>query len=601
MLVAVSVALIAWSWRKWPDIQVDYGQQLYLAWQLSEGQVLYRDIFYNYGPLTPYAMALWFRVFGASLTTMIVTNLLVFASIMSMQYRLLVLLSNRFAAFVATLVSLLVFSFSQYLYGGNYNYVTPYETTLTYGMLFGYASLTCLAELIRLRGQEVNSSRRQTVMLLLCGLSLALCFLTKPETFLAAIAAAVIGIAALTDSGTRWKDQCANVMRYGKPLSLAFLGTLLVSVCLLRLGLSWSESSQGVFRAWSAVWERQPTKMGFYREIMGTDKVADNLLTMIGWTAVYAVIIVWLGAFVWTIRKRNTSMIAAIVATAPIAIYTVFFGDGVVWEEVVRSLPVVLALLAALDLFKLTIAKQTESTEPAAQRRSWLRLAFTTYALAMMLKVVLNVRLSHYGFALAMPATMVAVMGLTAWIPDWFTKRERFGNAFALGVCAVLASIAFIQLRTSNFYYSNKTVSVGDGGDQFWADGRGDFVKMLIGRIKHHVQPDQTLIVLPEGISVNYLTRRANSTPYLNLMPPNMTMLGEANVIAKFERHPPDFVVLMHRDSEEFGAQYFGRDYGRHLFAWLTTHYHSVTLIGAMPLQSEQFGVLLLRRNDLKK
>jgi hypothetical protein len=65
-VVVVVYALGAWlSWRKWPDLLVDFGEQLYLPWRISEGSVLYRDVMYlTGGPLSQYYHAALFKVFG---------------------------------------------------------------------------------------------------------------------------------------------------------------------------------------------------------------------------------------------------------------------------------------------------------------------------------------------------------------------------------------------------------------------------------------------------------------------------------------------------------------------------------------------------------
>src|SRR3954471_958957 len=37
------------TWRKWSDLLVDFGSQLYIPWRLARGAVLYRDIHYITG------------------------------------------------------------------------------------------------------------------------------------------------------------------------------------------------------------------------------------------------------------------------------------------------------------------------------------------------------------------------------------------------------------------------------------------------------------------------------------------------------------------------------------------------------------------------
>ena len=84
---AVFLTLAAWSWRKWPDPIVDFGRELYVPWQITRGRVLYRDIASLFGPLSPYVNAFWFRVFGVSLTTLVVCNLAIFSAVLGGVYR----------------------------------------------------------------------------------------------------------------------------------------------------------------------------------------------------------------------------------------------------------------------------------------------------------------------------------------------------------------------------------------------------------------------------------------------------------------------------------------------------------------------------------
>jgi hypothetical protein len=68
-------------------------------------------------------------------------------------------------------------------------------------------------------------------------------------------------------------------------------------------------------------------------------------------------------------------------------------------------------------------------------------------------------------------------------------------------------------------------------------------------------------------------------------------------MLADVRAHPPDFVALVHRRSQEFGVGPFGRDprNGRELLAWVEAHYRRFDLVGAEPF-GEEFGVALLER-----
>lgn len=61
VLGCVFALLTAMTWRKWPDMLLDFGLQLYIPWKISTGAVLYRDLAYmTGGPLSQYFDAFLF-------------------------------------------------------------------------------------------------------------------------------------------------------------------------------------------------------------------------------------------------------------------------------------------------------------------------------------------------------------------------------------------------------------------------------------------------------------------------------------------------------------------------------------------------------------
>ena len=114
---ALFLGLTWWSWRKWPDPLIDFGRELYVPWQITEGRVLYRDIESLFGPLSPYVNALWFRLFGVSLTTLVICNLAILAATTAGIYHIVRVSTDRTTATVAGLATLLLFGFSQYRLG----------------------------------------------------------------------------------------------------------------------------------------------------------------------------------------------------------------------------------------------------------------------------------------------------------------------------------------------------------------------------------------------------------------------------------------------------------------------------------------------------
>ena len=97
----------ALTWRRWPDLIIDFGPQLYMPWQIAKGAVLYRDLFYLAGgPLSQYFHAALFKLFGVSFLTIIVSNLAVTAAMLLLIYHQFRNATDTFTATAITLALL---------------------------------------------------------------------------------------------------------------------------------------------------------------------------------------------------------------------------------------------------------------------------------------------------------------------------------------------------------------------------------------------------------------------------------------------------------------------------------------------------------------
>jgi hypothetical protein len=74
-IVGVAAALAWYTWGHWGNFQIDNGRELYVPAEILKGKLLFRDLWYMYGPLAPYLNALLFRIFGAQLTVLYVFGL----------------------------------------------------------------------------------------------------------------------------------------------------------------------------------------------------------------------------------------------------------------------------------------------------------------------------------------------------------------------------------------------------------------------------------------------------------------------------------------------------------------------------------------------
>jgi hypothetical protein len=580
-IALASVLLTAWSWEKWADVHIDFGNELYVAWRLAEGDALYGDIAQRNGPFSHYLNAVWFELFGVSIRTLVFCNLAVLAAICAMSWRIFRRACGRFTATATTLVLLGVFAFSQYVGIGNYNYVTPYHHSQTHGLALSLAMLLAFGEALR---------RAPAGWCAVAGAALGCVFLTKAELFLPAAAAAAFGLALVVVTARERALPAAGVFA-----AMALLPTgafFLYLGARMPAGLAW----QGVLGNWMHLGS-ESFGDPFYARIAGFDDVRGNLLAMLGAFAGIAVFAaVSLGADRLLARSR-AALPASAAAGAALFGVLVAWPTLVPWSELARALPLT-AGLACSGLIAVC-ARQRGDREALAR---WGPLAlYALLALALLAKLALRVRFGHYGFVLAMPATLLLVASLLHLLPARIAPgRGVLARALVTG--ALAAGVVFFLGRSSEFY-RRKDFPVGEGADRILAPSpftspRPQLIALALERLETLVPAQGTLLVLPEGIGLNYWLRRRNPIRHNLFLPTEIRAFGEEAMLAELRAHPPDAVALVHRRSDEFGVGSFGVDprNGRRLMAWVERGYRRVARLGAEPFGNQGFGVVLLRR-----
>jgi len=134
LLTLFTLWIVMRSWMRWIDPQIDFGVQLYIPWRITVGEHLGRDFVHPYGPLSSYLNAALFQVFGASIRTLVIANLAVYAAIVVLLHTLLRRAFGFIPAAVATFVGIAVFGFGHYTGVNNYTFAAPYAHEATHGI-----------------------------------------------------------------------------------------------------------------------------------------------------------------------------------------------------------------------------------------------------------------------------------------------------------------------------------------------------------------------------------------------------------------------------------------------------------------------------------
>ena len=352
---------------------------------------------------------------------------------------------------------------------------------------------------------------------------------------------------------------------------------MLVFFALFLRVEDWQVSARSVVSAWLPLWNTAITRDPFYQWCLGLDvaflhleKMVEHFTFIVVATAIYAL------AF----RRGTESRFKWIkplwmvlpLLVSPLLVLAVF-GD---WWGCGRALP----LLGLCTCVLLAVNYRKAAAKPAAI----FPLLWNVFGLVLLAKLGFFTRIWHYGFVLAMPA-FAGMVYLFIWLlPVMLEQKYRVrSNLFRLTACLVLL-IGFIKLfRHSESYYIQKHVPVQSDGDKIMTyepsvDPFQGRVELALSWVQKNVLPEATLAVLPEGVMINYLSRHVNPTPCLVWVPPVLAVFGQTNMAAAFEKNSPDYVVIIARNTSEFGVGSFGYDprYGMGLMQWIDDHYDRV-------------------------
>jgi hypothetical protein len=563
-LVALCFAILTvQTWRKWGDMLVDFGVQLYLPWQLSTGAVLYRDVSYlTGGPLSQYYHAWLFRLFGVSLLTIVVSNLVILFLLTALVYCCFYRISDAWTATVAGLALLLVFAFGHYTEYGIFNYVSPYSHELVHGLVLSIVVLWLLSRWLL---------EERIPLALLAGIGSGLVLLTKPEVFLALTLAQAAALALF------WWGKHKPVLLARSVLAMAS-GAVLAPAAFFLYFIqheSFPQSLRSALWAWTPVLTEGATNNNFYRWCMGLNAPAYHIKLILAETAGLAALV---GGYAALFRRKLEGW-AGMALFALAAVSAVYLAQAFHWGDCGYCLPGL--CLASLGL----LLWQARKNGPGQVQP--LPLLWGVFSLALLAKLGIFPRVWHYGFVLAMPAFLDGIYLLLWQLPGLLEncggRAGYFRTVITLGLL-----VGLVELRLdSQYIFDQRTALVGQGADRmlvfkpaFRASG------VTLGRVADWIQtntpPHCTLAVLPDGAMLNYLSRRTNPTGYLRWNPTEETVFGQDNMNQAFKRALPDFIILIQLDTDQYRIKPFGQDprNGLSLKQWIDAHYRTVYKTG---------------------
>lgn len=200
------------------------------------------------------------------------------------------------------------------------------------------------------------------------------------------------------------------------------------------------------------------------------------------------------------------------------------------------------------------------------------------FSIASTLRIWLNVSPGWYGFTLVVPAFVLLAAVLF--------ERKRLAALWLIPIAVLCGRMLWEQHER----FALKVHPIVSMRGTFYDANRDRAA--AISTFLRHVRGG-TLVVIPEGITLDYLAGAKTTLTYHTLTPVEIDdPRVELPILHELSSQPPDRIAVVDRDVREFGYRGFGIDYGLALQRWIAAHYQVEAR-----LQGQTFWMVVLRKN----
>ncbi|MEX1245440.1 MAG: hypothetical protein WEB59_10595 [Thermoanaerobaculia bacterium] len=537
-LAATSAAGI-WAGGRWLDTTGDPGVWLSFAQRMAQGERLYRDLYIQYGPLSPLLFSATGKPFGFSLTWYLLANwipaivagLLLLAAARPFLSRL-----DRLAL-VGLIVGLSV------LAPRPARMILPYSPAAVHALCFSIGAFLLMPS--RERGLW-----RAYAAGILAGL--ALC--AKQEIGLAAILGLCAPLVTDGKKGVAWVFRCLVGFS-----AAASLGVVIVLGAGASLDSLRQDSHLWPMASMPPEWRLLSRKVAGFATVDWREALFNS-----AWELSKLILLVSLAGLCLAREKSKKRWWLTLGPLALLCAADLFRGRSLLPQVH----PICLSMMAAFAVVLLAwFGKRRTGRD--------FFIGFGLFAGLVALRTAVSRDLaSPYSGVSHFATCLTWLLLLLCLVPDRLPGGSSSARWARLVWTLVLLPMAW-------YWAANGIESLREEGRVPVATPRGDIfpdrrLGNLYARIGQELRPGERALFLPETSGLDVLFGVHDASPFLGHMPGWLDAHAEEVLIRRFETRPPDVIVIFDRPAQEFGVEQFGRGFGLRLAAWIESRYRPV-------------------------
>lgn len=540
-------------WLKQGSLTIDTGREFYIPWQMLKGQVLYKDIFNIYGPLSYQINSLSFLLFGQKITSLYFLGIInSFVILTSLYFISREFLDKLFSSLIVFFVM-----YSSVFTVGLFNFNFPYSFAMSYSFS---AFLLAVYFLIK--------------------------YVKEPKFLYSYISCFFLGVAVANKyEYFSFLLLVAYVLFFLKPLPkkeiLKSFGMFLMvpTTSFLILFFQGLRINDLIY-AFSIIknMSQCQTLKYIYTFISGTyfnPKLFHNVVKHFLDLAGLFFILFSFESITKNIQKKSLKIIigSIFVLLSVMAL--------ILLKVLVFGFFPILNLLLLVCFFKIVYKSPAE-------------LVLMLSAFIASLKTFFALNIFVYG-SYVIPLLLVSIVVFFVSGFQRFCKIEFINNAVKNSIIILLSAfilyLASVQIAALGQKPSLLKTPKGN------IYGEVNIVKTydeLIAFINAKTKKTDKIVMLPETPFINFFTDRDSDNYYNSLIPLYIETFGEDNIIRHFKATKPEYIVINNRDTSDYGYAYMCKDYAVNFCTFVKENYDSVKII------ENRYNAVVYRRKDLK-
>ena len=554
-LIVLFVAFVVFSWGHWGHVTSDSFREAIIPESMIDGKILYRDILNLYPPFAYQVNALLFKIFGCNLNVLYVAGIACSATVLTVLYKLVTKYSSETTAFVTTLTVMELFTF-RICIKNSAAWFFPYSYSFLYAFTFCFVAI-CLYLLMK-KSEDKNNFSKMAVISLLIGFSVA----CKWDFLLIALLSLFEAV-----KNKSFKQFVAflglmllpSLLSFG--LYLIFGGTILDLQNQVKFLSDFSHS---------------PSVIAFNKYFMPqsiTPSVFHSLSVSLWLFAEqFAVILLYFWIVVSVFKKLSDKpvlkafSIVVLLLIGWIFIFQPFsvsqFQKAGLNDNIV-FVPYLLAVWA-IAAFGYKFYKKQKFSECEK-----FCIELIIFGFLMTFRNFAEVKIAYIGNFTIVFYWTAFVFLLTEILPKYFEKLQNYKNIISLsliGFCLTISSIYFLYFLPNMNFKIN-----GTKGAFFTSFPYSQIINESIDYVNKNVPETNSVLVLEEGLIINWFTNRKTDLKYYALIPHMVDTLGEKNIIDNLSKNKPDYIMITNNPFPQVGE--FGIGYAKDITTYIFDNY----------------------------